>query len=113
MLIDGFDARDPMVLRIGDEWVMYYTCNSTPQGGNHCVACVTSSDLVHWGNKRVVFTAEDVGTYAGPCESPFVEKVGDTYFLFMGPFGGCLIQKRKTRTGFPSTAHSGAAMWST
>lgn len=88
MLIDGFDARDPMVLRVGDRWVMYYTCNSTPEGGNHCVACVTSTDLVHWENKKVVFTSDIIGTFAGPCESPFVEKVNDTYFLFIGPFGG-------------------------
>ena len=88
MLIDGYDARDPMVLRIGDRWVMYYTCNSTPNGGNHCVACVTSTDLIHWGNKRVVFTSDLSGTYGGPCESPFVEKVNDVYFLFIGPYGG-------------------------
>lgn len=88
MLTDGFDARDPMVLKIGDEWVMYYTCNSETTGGNHCVAAVTSRDLVHWGNKRIVFKSDIIGTFAGPCESPFVEKVGDTYFLFIGPFGG-------------------------
>ncbi|MBE6766465.1 MAG: glycosyl hydrolase family 32 [Ruminococcaceae bacterium] len=88
LLIDGFDARDPMILRVGDEWVMYYTCNSTPQGGNYCVACVTSRDLVHWGEKKVVFTSHLSGTFAGPCESPFVEKVGDWYFLFIGPYGG-------------------------
>ncbi len=88
MLIDGYDARDPMVLRVGDEWVMYYTCNSTPAGGNHCVAAVTSTDLVHWKNKQVVFESDISGTWGGPCESPFVEKVGDTYFLFIGPYGG-------------------------
>lgn len=88
MVVDGFDARDPMVLRIGGKWVMYYACNSTPQGGNHCVACVTSDDLIHWSNKQVVFTSSILGTYAGPCESPFVEKVGDTYYLFIGPYGG-------------------------
>lgn len=88
MLIDGFDARDPMVLRIDNRWVMYYTCNSTPQGGNHCVAAVFSDDLVHWSDKKIVFTSSLSGTFAGPCESPFVEKVGDTYFLFIGPLGG-------------------------
>ncbi|MBR4888279.1 MAG: glycosyl hydrolase family 32 [Clostridia bacterium] len=88
MVVDGYDARDPMVLRVGDEWIMYYTCNSTPKGGNHCVACVHSDDLVHWHDKQVVFTSSIVGTFAGPCESPFVEKVEDTYFLFIGPFGG-------------------------
>ena len=77
-----------MILRIGGEWVMYYTCNRTPTGGNHCVAALTSTDLIHWGNKRVVYTSEISGTYGGPCESPFVEKVGDVYFLFIGPHGG-------------------------
>ncbi len=85
LFIDGFDARDPMILRVGDEWVMYYTCNSEPTGGNHCVAAVTSTDLVHWGNKKVVFTSEVSGTFGGPCESPFVEEIDGTYFLFIGP----------------------------
>jgi hypothetical protein len=87
MLIDGFDARDPMVLRLENEWVMYYTCNTSSSGGKHCVACVTSDDLIHWKNKREVFVSKTEGTYGGPCESPFVEKVGDTYFLFIGPYG--------------------------
>ena len=86
MVIDGFDARDPMLLRVDGRWVMYYTCNSTPTGGNHCVAAVFSDDLTHWSDKKVVFTSSRVGTYGGPCESPFVEKVGDTYFLFIGAF---------------------------
>ena len=90
LVIDGFDARDPMVLRVGNKWVMYYTCNSAPTGGNHCVAAVFSSDLIHWGDKRTVFTSDIVGTYGGPCESPFVEKVDDTYFLFIGAYSGHL-----------------------
>ena len=59
-----------------------------PAGGNHCVACVTSTDLIHWGDKQIVFTSGISGTYGGPCESPFVEKVGELYFLFIGPWGG-------------------------
>jgi beta-fructofuranosidase len=37
MVVDGFEARDPMVLRVGDRWVMYYTATSAPEGGNHVV----------------------------------------------------------------------------
>ena len=85
LLIDGFDARDPMILKVGDEWVMYYTANSTPTGGNHLVACVTSKDLLKWDNKRVVFTHPQEGTYGGPCESPFVVYEHGKYFLFIGP----------------------------
>ena len=27
---DGYDARDPFVIRIGEQWVMYYTATSDP-----------------------------------------------------------------------------------
>lgn len=85
IIVDGFDARDPMVLRLENEWVLYYTANSTPQGGNHLVACVTSTDLIHWDNKRIVFTDPESGTYGGPCESPFVVPKQGKYYLFIGP----------------------------
>ena len=87
IIIDGFDARDPMVIRMKDEWVLYYTANTTPQGGNHVVACVTSRDLIHWGNKRVVYTDACSGTYGGPTESPFVVYEQGKYYLFIGPRG--------------------------
>src|SRR6185369_12599456 len=72
MLEDGYDARDPMVLRVADHWVLYYTATSTPTGGHHVVVALTSDDLVHWSNRRVVFTHAKTGTYGGPTESPFV-----------------------------------------
>lgn len=88
MLIDGFDARDPMVVRVGDKWVMYYTANSEPTGGNHVVAFVTSNDLVHWHNKGVAFTDPTTGTFGGPTESPFVVRRGPYWYLFIGPREG-------------------------
>jgi arabinan endo-1,5-alpha-L-arabinosidase len=83
MVIDGFDGRDPMVMPLGSEWVMYYTATSTPEGGNHVVACVRSQDLVHWTDRRVVFMHPQVGTFGGPTESPFVVGRGDQYYLFV------------------------------
>ena len=83
MVVDGYDGRDPMVLRVGDEWVLYYTATSAPTGGNHIVAAVTSKDLVHWSNRRVVFTHPKEGTYGGPTESPFVVQRGERYYLFL------------------------------
>ncbi len=88
IIIDGFDARDPMVIRIGDKWVLYYTANSSPKGGNHIVACLTSDDLIHWGDRKVVFTDPHIGTFGGPCESPFVIFEGGKYYLFIGPREG-------------------------
>jgi arabinan endo-1,5-alpha-L-arabinosidase len=88
MVVDGFDARDPFVTRIGKKWVMYYTANSKPEGGNHVVAYRTSDDLVKWGERNIAFTDPSVGRGGGPTESPFVVKRGEYYYLFIGPRGG-------------------------
>lgn len=82
---DGYDARDPMVLRIGDRWVMYYCANSTPRGGNHVVAYRTSIDLLHWSDRRIAYTDPTTGTGAGNTESPFVLRHGDAWYLLIGP----------------------------
>lgn len=83
MVVDGFDGRDPFVMRVGDQWVLYYTANSTPEGGNHIVASVTSQDLVHWSNRKVVFTHPRAGSFGGPTESPFIVRRGNHYYLFV------------------------------
>ncbi len=88
IMIDGFDARDPMVLRLGDRWVLYYTATSAPEGGNYLVASLESDDLLHWSNKRIVFTDPTSGAIGGPCESPFVVPYGGKYYLFIGPRDG-------------------------
>ncbi|GAB3423695.1 family 43 glycosylhydrolase [Flindersiella endophytica] len=81
LFTDGFDARDPMVIRYGGQWMMYYTANSTPAGGNHQVAYRTSRDLLHWSGKRVAFQHPLQGTYGGPTESPFVVERGGWWYL--------------------------------
>ena len=83
MVVDGFDARDPFVMRVGDQWVLYYTATTTPECGNHIVACVTSKDLIHWGDRKVVFTHPRAGSFGGPTESPFVVRRGNNYYLFL------------------------------
>lgn len=85
MVVDGYDARDPFIMRRGGEWFMYYTANSDPKQGNHVVACVRSSDLVTWGDKKVVYVDPTKGTFGGPTESPFVVRRGEKYYLFVGP----------------------------
>lgn len=83
MVVDGFDGRDPFVMRVGDQWALYYTANSTPECGNHQVVSVTSKDLVHWSNRKVVFTHPRAGSFGGPTESPFVVRRGNNYYLFV------------------------------
>jgi beta-fructofuranosidase len=83
--VDGYEARDPMVLRIGERWVLYYTATTAPEGGNFAVVAMESDDLVRWRGRRVVYTDACSGTGGGPTESPFVVARGGRYFLFIGP----------------------------
>ena len=87
VIVDGYDARDPYVLRLKDKWVIYYTATSEPGGGNHVVCCQTSDDLIGWKDKRIVFTDPSTGTWGGPTESPTVVRRGKYYYLFIGPRG--------------------------
>ncbi|GAB2546572.1 glycoside hydrolase family protein [Nocardia heshunensis] len=82
---DGYDARDPMVLRLNDQWVMYYCATSAPSGGHHVVAYRTSADLVHWSDRRIAYTDPTTGTGAGNTESPFVLGHDDAWYLLIGP----------------------------
>lgn len=82
---DGYDARDPYVMRLGGKWVMTYTANSSPSGGNHIVAYRTSGDLIHWSGRRVAYTDPETGTWGGSTESSFVVRHGGFWYLFIGP----------------------------
>ncbi len=88
LFTDGFDGRDPMVLKVGQQWVMYYTANSTPSGGNHIVAYRTSADLKRWSERKVAFQHPQTGTFGGPTESPFVVQRGTDWYLFVCCDGG-------------------------
>jgi beta-fructofuranosidase len=83
VVVDGVEARDPMVIREGDGWVLYYTATERPDGGRFVVAAVMSDDLVEWSSRRVVFTHPRAGAFGGPTESPFVVRRGPAYYLFV------------------------------
>ena len=84
---DGYEARDPHVVRIGHRWVCYYTATDDPAGGHHAVAYRTSRDLITWSPRAVAFTSERTGTGGGDAESPFLVRYGEHYYLFVGPCG--------------------------
>ncbi|MFE5585918.1 glycosyl hydrolase family 32 [Kitasatospora sp. NPDC056531] len=87
-LFRGNAARDPMVLRIGAEWVMYYTELSTTDG-RHQVCYRRSTDLLTWGDPGIAFA--DAATAAdgvSVTESPFVVARDGWYYLFIGPRNG-------------------------
>ncbi|MCT2584535.1 family 43 glycosylhydrolase [Actinophytocola gossypii] len=81
LFTDGYDARDPMVVRHDGQWAMFYTATSGPFGGNHQVAYRTSTDLERWTSKRIAFEHPKFGTYGGPTESPFVFERDGWWYL--------------------------------
>lgn len=80
---DGYQARDPMILRLPDRWLMYYTATSEPSGGNHIVAFRESKDLINWGPRNIAFKDSERGKEGGTTESPFVLRRGRYYYLFI------------------------------
>jgi arabinan endo-1,5-alpha-L-arabinosidase len=77
-----------MVLKVGEQWIMYYCANTNYMGGNHVVAYRLSNDLVHWGERQIAFVDPRRHKAGGPTESPFVVRRGDTFYLFIGPREG-------------------------
>ena len=83
---DFFDARDPMVLRVGDRWVMYYTKTLSKKEWNSTVAYRTSADLRHWsepGFALILRYLKPTIPNSQYSESPFVVAVGGRYYLFI------------------------------
>ncbi|TVT44316.1 glycosyl hydrolase family 32, partial [Amycolatopsis rhizosphaerae] len=85
LFTDGYDARDPYVLRIGGRWVLFYTGTTEPAGGRHAVLYRTSDDLRNWSPRATAYVSPDSGTWGGPTESPFVVRHGHFWYLFTGP----------------------------
>lgn len=99
LIVDGFEARDPMVLPADGRWILYYTATSTPTGGHFIVAAAESTDLVHWSGRTIVYQDPLSGTMAGPTESPFVVASNGRYLLLIGPdWEGMLADYARTGT---------------
>ncbi len=102
MFTDGWDARDPMVIRLPDDseatdengqslagkWVLYYTATDPATGGNYVVAYRTSDDLINWSDRAIAFRDPVEGKGGGTTESPFVIHRDGWYYLFIAPRGG-------------------------
>lgn len=85
LFTDFYDARDPMILQYGDQYIMYYTANSERNNGNYIVAYRTSPDLINWSPRKTAFTHSSSGNSGGPTESPFVVPYDGQFYLFIGP----------------------------
>jgi arabinan endo-1,5-alpha-L-arabinosidase len=100
IVVDGFQARDPMVLWLDDRWVMYYAATLDPAGGPFVVAATESTDLVHWDGRHIVYQDAMSGTMAGPTESPFVVRAGDQFLLLIGPDWDGILRSHDEHGGY-------------
>lgn len=76
-------ARDPMLLKVGDLWAMYYTRCNNIYDQKSGVAVRTSYDLINWSAPTMALVLDDTLPMfnSGFTESPFVFKRGDSYYL--------------------------------
>jgi glycosyl hydrolase family 43 len=85
-LFRGTAARDTFLVRIGEQWVMYY-CEI--DGANrHVVAARTSTDLLGWSEPRTVFLDPTTASTPSVTESPFLVERDGWWYLFIGPRNG-------------------------
>jgi arabinan endo-1,5-alpha-L-arabinosidase len=85
MFRDFYDARDPMVYKHGDEYVMYYTKTFSKEDYKATVAIRRSKDLVHWSEPEfaLVLTKDPPAINSGHTESPY-------YFQYKGAHYLCI-----------------------
>ncbi|NLG28200.1 MAG: family 43 glycosylhydrolase, partial [Chloroflexi bacterium] len=74
----GAACRDPHVVRVGDEYLMYYT--AVTKEGRGCVALAASHDLMAWNDRGPAYTAPGLGH----CESSNMQQRDGEYVLFFG-----------------------------
>jgi len=76
----SWNTRDPMVIRIGDQWRCYYTAHPDNKG---VVLCRSSRDLKNWIDVRLVAKGGQAGDGPYSSECPFVvELEPGQFYLF-------------------------------
>ncbi len=83
MFLDFFDARDPMVYKHGDEYVMYYTKTYSRDDYKATVAVRRSKDLVRWSGPEfaLVLTKDPPAINSGHTESPYYFQYNGVHYL--------------------------------
>jgi len=86
---DFYDARDPMALKVGDEYLLYYCKTYSQDDHRSAVAVRRSKDLIHWSEPEFALVLSDSPRLinSGHTESPYVfEHQGRFYLAVCTPF---------------------------
>ncbi len=73
------NTRDPMVVRVGDEWHGYYTAHPNNVGADYCR---TSTDLRTWSQPKIVARGGLTGNGPWSAECPHVVFHAGYWYLF-------------------------------
>ena len=76
------EARDPCVLRIGNEWALYYAGYHGDDPANAGFYARRSPNLVDWSEYRLVHLDRQFGAGQWDTECPHVVRRGGSYYLF-------------------------------
>ncbi len=80
---DFYDARDPMVIRHGDEYLLYYCKTHGKKDYRSTVALRRSRDLIHWSEPEFALVLSDYPRLinSGHTESPYLFEHGGKFYL--------------------------------
>ncbi|MFT3770688.1 MAG: hypothetical protein QM820_35130 [Minicystis sp.] len=103
-------ARDPMLLRFGPTWVLYYTrcaAKASPASG---VAYRLSADLVHWSPPAMALALPTERFDSGHTESPFVFHRKGWFYLTVTSYpvawDATFVYRSRTPFAFPSEPYA-------
>lgn len=74
---DDANARDPMVLKVGNQWHCYYTAHPNKKGS---VYARTSADLLKWSDAKIVANGGQAGDKSFSAECPHVVELSPGHF---------------------------------
>ncbi|MDQ7948397.1 MAG: glycoside hydrolase family 43 protein [Pedobacter sp.] len=87
-------GADPWVVKDGG---YYYTCSSiNPKNGNNAILVSRSRSLTQLGDKKIVWTAPNVGWNSNCVWAPELHKIGQKWYIYYaaGKAGPPFIQQR-------------------
>jgi hypothetical protein len=98
-------ARDPMLLRIGPTWFVYYTRCASKDSHRSGVAYRSSPDLVHWSPPAMALTLAEARFDSGHTESPFVFQRRGWFYLTVTSYpvawDATLVYRSRSPFSFP------------